>query len=228
MVYAQLELIEDLQQEPYWQDITLPMLENVRKRLRDLVKFMDKKQRKIIYTDFEDELSEAREVTLSGLVSATSSVQYKKKVMNFLIAHEDHIVLHKLKHNVPITPTDIDELKRLLFETGDVGTRDDFEQAFGKQEHLGLFIRSLVGLDREAAKRAFSDYLNEHRFNSSQIQFINLIIDYLSQNGTIEPAKLYEPPYTDFNSNGLDGVFQDTDADRIVGILKTIKQNAAA
>ncbi|MBA2524291.1 MAG: DEAD/DEAH box helicase family protein [Pyrinomonadaceae bacterium] len=77
MVYAQIELIEDLQQEHYWQDITLPMLENVRKRLRDLVKFMDKKQRKIIYTDFEDELSEAREVSLPGLVSATSSIQYK-------------------------------------------------------------------------------------------------------------------------------------------------------
>ena len=228
MVYAQIELIEDLQQEPYWQDITLPMLENVRKRLRDLVKFMDKKQRKIIYTDFEDELSEAREVTLAGLVSATSSIQYKKKVMSFLKANENHIVLHKLKHNLSITQTDIEELERLLFETGEVGTREDFEQAYGKQEQLGLFIRSIVGLDREAAKKAFSEYLNEHKFNSSQIQFINLIIDYLSQNGVIEPSKLYEAPYTDFNTSGLDGVFQDSDADRIVGILRTIRANAAA
>ncbi len=228
MVNAQIELIEDLQQEHYWQDITLPMLENVRKRLRDLVKFMDKKQRKIIYTDFEDELSEAREVTLIGLVSATSSIQYKKKIMSFLKANENHIVLHKLKHNVPITETDIEELERLLFETGEVGTREDFEQAFGKQEHLGLFIRSIVGLAREAAKKAFGDYLNDHKFNSSQIQFINLIIDYLSQNGAIEPSKLYEAPYTDFNTSGLDGVFQDNDADRIVDILRTIRANAAA
>ncbi len=228
MVYAQIELIEDLQQEHYWQDITLPMLENVRKRLRDLVKFMDRKQRKIIYTDFEDELSQAREVSLNGLVSATNSIQYKKKMMSFLFEHEDHIVLHKLKHNVPITQTDIEDLKRLLFETGDVGTLEDFERVYGKQEHLGLFIRSLVGLNREAAKKAFSDYLNGHRFSSTQIQFINLIIDYLSQNGVIEPSKLYEPPYTDFNTSGLDGVFQDNDADQIVGILKAIRQNAAA
>lgn len=228
MVYAQIELIEDLQQEHYWQDITLPMLENVRKRLRDLVKFMDKKQRKIIYTDFEDELSEAREVTLAGLISATSSIQYKKKIMSFLKENENHIVLHKLKHNVSITQTDIGELERLLFETGEVGTREDFEQAFGQQEHLGLFIRGIVGLDREAAKKAFSEYLNEHKFNSSQIQFINLIIDYLSQNGVIEPSKLYEAPYTDFNTSGLDGVFQDSDADQIVGILRAIRANAAA
>ena len=155
MVYAQIELIEDLQQEPYWQDITLPMLENVRKRLRDLVKFMDKKQRKPLYTDFEDELYEAREVTLIGLVSATSSIQYKKKMLSFLKANEDHIVLHKLKHNLPITQTDIDELERLLFETGNVGTREDFEQAFGKQEHLGLFIRSIVGLGPRSSEEGF-------------------------------------------------------------------------
>ncbi|HKZ02898.1 MAG TPA: DEAD/DEAH box helicase family protein [Pyrinomonadaceae bacterium] len=227
MVYAQMELIEELQQENYWQDITLPMLENVRRRLRDLVKFMDKKARKIIYTDFEDELSEPREVILGGLVT-TTSIQYKKKMMNFLISHEDHIVLHKLKNNVPITRSDVDELKRLLFESGDVGTEEDFAKAYGKQEHLGLFIRSLVGLNREAAKKAFSDYLNDHRFNSRQIAFINLIIDYLSQNGVIEPSKLYEPPYTDFNTSGLDGVFQDKDANRIVDIIRTIRTNAAA
>jgi len=109
-----------------------------------------------------------------------------------------------------------------------VGTREEFEQAYGKQEHLGLFIRGIVGLDREAAKKAFSEYLNEHKFNSSQIQLINLIIDYLSQNGVIEPSNLYEAPYPDFNTSGLDGVFQDSDADRIVGILRTIRTNAAA
>lgn len=76
-------------------------------------------------------------------------VQYKKKVMSFLISHRDHIVLHKLKHNVPITRTDIDELNGYCLRVGDVGTEEDFERAYGKQEHLGLFIRSLVGLNRE-------------------------------------------------------------------------------
>ena len=50
MVNDQFDLILDLQQGEYWADITLSMLEDVRKRLRDLVKFMDNKQRKLIYT----------------------------------------------------------------------------------------------------------------------------------------------------------------------------------
>lgn len=58
MVNDQFDLILDLQQDAYWADITLALLEDVRKRLRYLVKFIDKKQRKLIYTDFEDQLGE--------------------------------------------------------------------------------------------------------------------------------------------------------------------------
>lgn len=228
MVRDQLELIQDLQQDEYWADITLPMIEQVRVRLRDLVKFIDRKQRAIVYTDFEDELGEAREVSLSGLVSATDLTQYRKKVTHFLREHEEHIAIHKLKRNVPLTPADVSELERMLFESRELGTREDFERSYGKQEHLGLFIRKLVGLDREAAKEAFAAYLEKKTLTANQIRFIDQIIDYLTQNGVMDPGLLYEPPFTDYSPAGLDGVFNDAEADGIVSILNSIRQNAAA
>src|SRR6185503_12292493 len=111
MVNDQLDLILDLQQDEYWTDINLPMLEDVRKRLRDLVKFIDKNQRKLIYTDFEDEFGEITVSGYSATPSAVNIVQYKKKVLSFLTEHESHITLQKLKRNVPITPSDIKELE---------------------------------------------------------------------------------------------------------------------
>jgi type I restriction enzyme R subunit len=217
-----------MQQEEYWADITLPLLEEIRRRLRDLVKFMDSKQRTIIYSDFEDELGALREVSLRGVLSATDLVQYRRKVMHFLQAHQDHITIHKLKRNVPITPDDIAELERMFFASGELGTREDFEQAYGKQEQLGLFIRKLVGLDREAAKEAFGVYLSRKTLTANQIRFIDQIIDYLTQNGVMDPGLLYEPPFTDYSPAGLDGVFSDADADEIVSILHSIQQQAAA
>ncbi|MEJ7710946.1 MAG: type I restriction-modification enzyme R subunit C-terminal domain-containing protein [Pyrinomonadaceae bacterium] len=136
--------------------------------------------------------------------------------------------INKLKHNVPITPTDIRELERLLFESGAVGDRRDFEKTFGIQTHLGEFIRRLVGLDREAAKHAFGDYLNDRVFTANQIRFINQIIDYLTQNGVMNAALLYESPYTDYSPVGLDGVFKEAQAGRIIEILEDIQRNAAA
>ena len=228
MVKEQMALILDIQTDDYWTDVSLPMLDLARKRLRDLVKFIDKKECKIVYTDFEDEIGDIQEVTLTGFGAAGDLAQYRKKVMHFLKMHENHIAINKLKHNVPITPTDVRELERLLFESGEVGDREDFEKSFGKQENLGEFIRRLVGLDREAAKQAFGDYLNDSTFTANQIRFINQIIDYLMQNGVMDPAMLYESPYTDYSPEGLDGVFQDTQASKIVEILTTIRKNAAA
>ncbi|MFO0852696.1 MAG: DEAD/DEAH box helicase family protein [Gemmataceae bacterium] len=42
MVKAQMDLIQAVQADDWWQDATAPMLETVRKRLRDLVRFIDK------------------------------------------------------------------------------------------------------------------------------------------------------------------------------------------
>lgn len=228
MVNDQLDLILDLQQDEYWTDITLPMLEDVRKRLRDLVKFIEKNQRKLIYTDFEDELGEITVGGYSATPSAVNIGQYKKKVLSFLREHESHITLQKLKRNVPITASDIKELERILFEADGVGTKEEFEKAYGKQEQLGLFIRKLIGLDRQAAKRAFRDYLDTKTLTANQIRFIDLIIEYLTQNGVMDPSLLYEAPFTDYSMKGLDGVFQDSEAQGIVSILNSIHEAAVA
>lgn len=228
MVSEQFELILDLQQDEYWADITLPMLETIRKKLRDLVKFIDKAQRKLIYTDFTDHLGEIVVGPYVRPPSAVNIAQYKKKVMSFLKEHENHIALQKLKRNIPITASDILELERILFESGGPGSKEDFETAYGKQEQLGLFIRKLIGLDREAAKRAFRDYLDRTNLTVNQIRFIDLIIEYLTQNGVMDAELLYQAPFTDYSTKGLDGVFSDNDASQVVSILETIRKAAVA
>jgi len=158
----------------------------------------------------------------------TDLTRYKTKVMNFLKNEENHIVLQKLKRNKPITTTDISELQRIFFESGEIGTKEEFENAFGKQDLLGLFIRNLIGLDRHEAKLLFADFLNGQSYNSNQIEFVNMIIDHLTKNGVMEPEMLFNSPYTNFNPNGVIGIFSDGDAEKIVKILGEVRANAAA
>ena len=66
MIEAELPLIQELQTDEWWQDVTLPMLENVRKRIRSLVKLIEKQRRKPIYTDFEDLMGDEQNVILPG------------------------------------------------------------------------------------------------------------------------------------------------------------------
>jgi type I restriction enzyme R subunit len=91
---------------------------------------------------------------------------------------------------------------------------------------IGLFVRSVVGLDREAAKRAFDDFLAGKTLNANQIHFVNLVIDYLTQSGWMSPSQLYESPFTDFSPRGVDGVFDSGQVTQLLAILDKVRQTA--
>ena len=70
-----------------------------------------------------------------------------------------------------------------------------------KERQLGEFVREIVGLDMNAAKTAFGDYLNDASLDSRQIYFVNQIVEYIVQNGMMKDLSvLQEPPFTDHGS----------------------------
>lgn len=225
MVAEHMELIEEIQAEAWWTDVTLPMVELVRRRLRGLIQFIDLKRRPPIETNFDDEMGEAVDHEVPIVQTGFSRHQYRKKVERFIRDHETHVVIAKLKRNQALTPTDLDSLETMLFSAPEVESRERFELVFGKDQPLALFIRKLVGLDRAAAKAAFSVYLDRAGLGANQIRFIETIIDHLTQNGVMDPGLLYEPPFTDLHFEGLDGVFPaPTDADNIVSIVRSFSE----
>lgn len=228
MVAAQMELILELQTEGYWSGVTLPLLEQVRLRLRKLIAFLDKGERKIVYTDFTDTIGDHTPVFIGDYASAEEMRQYRLKVERFIRDHADHITINKLRLNRQITKQDLAELERLLFASEEVGSRERFEKVFGQQRSLGMFIRHLVGLDREAAVEAFGEFIHGTTYNATQIRFVEQIISYLTRNGAMDPGLLYEPPFTDLHDEGLDGVFGDSGATKIIHLLQEIEQRAAA
>ena len=89
-----------------------------------------------------------------------------------------------------------------------------------------MFIRSLVGLDRAAAREAFADFLDPTRHNDVQIRFIELVIDELTRHGVMEARRLYESPYTDAAACGPDAIFADSEVEAIVTVLDDVRRHA--
>lgn len=152
-------------------------------------------------------------------------IRFRLKARHFLRANEDHIAVQKLRRNEPLTPTDLAELERIFVEA-QVAAPEDLErvQADGG---LGLFVRSLVGLDREAAKAVFGAFTAQRRLSANQIEFLNMIIDHLTERGSMDPRLLYESPFTDLDPMGLAGMFGD-DAGAVVDILAEVRRRTAA
>ena len=226
MVAAELALIQEIQGDDFWQDVTAPMLETVRRRLRALIKLIELKKRPIVYTDFEDQIGEASEIELRGVTVGTDMDRFRAKATHFLAGHRDHIAIAKLHRNEPLTSMDLAELERIFVEAG-IAQLADLER-LRPDGGLGLFVRSLVGLDREAAKAAFADFIGGRALTSNQIEFLNTIIDHLTENGAMDPRLLYESPFTDFDPMGVAGVFGDGDVDAVLAVLDSVRSRAAA
>ena len=225
MVREQMALIQDVQTDEWWQDVTLPMLEGMRRRLRDVVKLIEKQNRKPIYTDFEDEIGGETAVDLPGFSQGTDYAKFRAKAQAFLRAHQDHVTIHKLRMNKALTAADLAELQRMLAENG-VGAAEDIERAAEESQGPGLFVRSLVGLDRQAAKEALAGFVAGLAAN--QIEFVNLIVDHLTEHGVMDAAMLYESLFTDLTPRGPDELFSSAQVDELVGVLDTVRSTAVA
>ena len=224
-VREQMLLIEAVAGEEWWQDVTVSMLEVARRRLRVLVKLIEKSKKKIVFTDFEDELGGDNAIDLPGVNSGMDYERFKAKARQFLKAHDAHVSLRRLMRNQPLTKTDLGELERMLLEAG---SPEFVARAKQEEQGLGIFIRSLVGLDREAAKEAFAVFLSDKSVSSSQIEFIDLIINQLTERGVMSHAALYESPFVDISPTGPEGIFPESKVKQIVSVLAEIRNRAAA
>ncbi len=194
-ILVQSELIDKILHTDYVENAGIGELEHIRKSLRDLIKYIPVS--KVWYdTNFEDEIlsMDWKESELEN----DDLKNYKAKAEFYVRQHMDNAAIAKLKSNVPLTAEDVQALEKILW--GEVGTKQDYEAECG-QKPLGEFVREIVGLDMNAAKEAFAQYLNDASLDSRQIYFVNQIVEYIVRNGMMKDLSvLQEAPFTDYGS----------------------------
>lgn len=224
-VAAQLTLIQQIQTLEFWKAIDLPTLENLRRQLRNLIKVLDKIEKEVVYSNFEDSALEVQEQATEYGATHIDLEQYRKKTERYIQEHQDHLTIQKIKRNKPITPIDLDILEGLLFDASGMTERDAYREKVLESKPLGNFIRELVGMDREAAKAAFSGFLDEGEYTAEQINFVNQIVDYLTHNGVLEVKHIFESPFTDLHSESAYGFFDEANVVALFACIQSIRTN---
>lgn len=221
-IQVQAELIKKILNTDYVEHAGIDEFEHIRENLRDLMKYLPKSSPRYD-TDFTDQILSVdwQESDLEN----DELKNYKAKAEYYVRQHQDNLVIAKLRTNKPLTASDISVLEDILWK--EVGTKEDYETEYGKKP-LGEFVREIVGLDMNAAKGAFSEFLNSTHMDSRQIYFVNQIIEYIVHNGLMKDLSvLQEPPFTDRGS--VVEIFTDLDVWRgIREVIEQINANAAA
>ncbi len=222
-VQQQSELIEKILHTDYLDRADINEFENIREKLRDLMKYINHTKIDPYTTDFDEEIlsMEWKESELEN----DDLKNYKAKAEFYVRQHMDNEVIHKLRENIPLTSEDEKKLEKILWD--DIGTQSDYEAEYGNKP-LGEFVREIVGLDMNAAKEAFAEYLDETNLDSRQIYFVNQIVEFIVQNGMMKDLSvLQEAPFTDQGS--IVEIF--TDVSVWLGIrhvIETVNANALA
>ena len=221
-IQAQTDFINTILNTDYVENAGINEFEEIRERLRSLMKYISR-VRLSYETHFTDDLLSMEwnesELEDDGLKN------YKAKAEYYIRQHQDNIVISKLRTNQPLTNADIMSLENILWN--EVGTKQDYENEIGTKP-LGEFVREIVGLDMNAAKEAFSEYLNNVNMDSRQIYFVNQIVEYIVHNGVMKDfSVLQESPFTDRGS--IVEIFSDLSIwAKIKNTIDTINANAAA
>ena len=226
-IKAHLVLIQNLMTEDWWEGVTTPMLETVRKQLRALIKLIPKGQKIVVYTNFEDELiDDPTIIALPDVTVGLDMAKFKDKARQYLLQHEDHLSLQRLRRSQPLTPMDLEALEQMLMASG--GSKELIGKASEQAHGLGLFIRSLTGLERDSVMQLFNEFLTSGNPSADQIEFVKLIVEELTRTGAMEPGRLFESPFIDLNAQGPLGIFPQAKVAKLVETLELIRERAAA
>ena len=194
-IMVQSELINKILHTSYLEEAGINEFEHIRESLRGLIKYIP--VGRVVYTtNFSDEI-----LTMDWNESELENddlKNYKMKAEFYVRQHQDNAVIAKLKHNKPLTGADVKVLEGILWS--ELGTKEEYDAEY-EGKPLGEFVREIVGLDMNAAKEAFAEYLDETSLDSNQIYFVNQIVEYIVHNGLMKDLSvLQDAPFTDNGS----------------------------
>ncbi|MGW3494685.1 DEAD/DEAH box helicase family protein [Streptomyces sp. NPDC001020] len=225
VVRDQASLLDAVVDDAWWENVTIPMLEQVRRRVRGLAHLVDAPAaRKIVYTDIAEDHGDLTEIELKGLPVGTDEERFKQKARAYLQSHREQEAVRKLRGNEQITAEDLATLEKVFLAEG-VASAEDLEQKREADGGLGVFLRRIGGLDRTAAQDAFAGFIVDHDLSADQIDLVGLMVRYVAANGLISIRDLYENSL--FRSRGIiDDHFDDDEIDALDVVFRMLRSRA--
>ncbi len=224
-VRIKLATIERVKSADFWEQVTVAALEEVRRELRAIVRYRPIEPppggtAKVIDVAEDDALTERKrhKVKLPGLQMAAHRNRVQTVLLEIIDRNE---TLQKIKLGQPVNQADLEALCSLVLTQDPSLDLHDLTEYFPESAgHLDQAIRGIIGLDARAVHARFTAFVTQHpNLASHQIRFLDLLRNHISKYGSIEVERLYEPPFTLVDSDGLDGVFDEPMAEEVLDII---------
>ena len=149
---------------------------------------------------------------------------YRRRAEDYLKEHlPNDATLQKIYHLEPLTEIDISRLEQIFWE--ELGSKEEFDaQTRTKpyQKNVAAFIRSIIGIEQEAALEKYRTLIHGLELSRMQEEYLRTLIRYVRENGDITTVVLQQPPFNKFTT-----IFRDSPK-AVIDYVKLINQVIAA
>ena len=223
-VKAKADSIKQVRSKAFWSSVEVHHLEGLRRELRGIMKYQQlTPTTRVAPQVFDVTDAEFSAETYIPRLEGLDLVEYKRRVESVLRDHfAENPILQRVRAGKAVRDDELEELARLVLQVDDkANVKHLAGHDPGTRRSLLTVFRSLVGLDAAAVEQSFTDFVHQHpRLSSQQLRFLQVLQNYIAQNGGIELDRLYEPPFTTIHAESVDGIFTNPgDVDALLAIL---------
>ncbi len=231
IVAREQELIRQAQSNHFWSTINEDKFEKLIQKLSPLIKFRET----VIPLapakfNLKDIVAEKEFVEFGPQHEALSVAKYRELVenkINELVSSSP--ILQKLKQGQEITTDEAEQLAEELHNEHPHITIDLLRKVYNhRKAALVQFIKHILGIEQletfaETVTKAFDDFLSKHSYlTSRQLQFLELLKNFVLEKGTVSKRNLIESPFTMIHPEGIRGIFNQREIDEILRLTENI------
>jgi type I restriction enzyme R subunit len=225
VVAREEQIIRQSQTNNFWSNITEDKFDQLILKLSPLMKF-----REAIVPlapakfNLKDIVSEKEYVEYGPQHEALSIAKYRElveqKVIELVLANP---LLQKLKEGKQITEEEATQLAEELHNEHPHITIDLLRRVYNHRKAAFVqFIKHILGIEilesfPSTVSKAFDDFITKHTYlTSRQLQFMDLLRNFILEKGEVTRRNLIESPFTMLHPEGIRGVFNPKEIEEIL------------
>ena len=231
IVAKEQELIRQVQSNHFWSTVTEEKFDELIQKLSPLMKFREA----VIPLapakfNLKDIVAEKEFIEFGPQHEALSIAKYRELVeekINELVSNSP--ILQKLKQGLEITEDETEQLAEELHNEHPHITIDLLRKVYNhRKAALVQFIKHILGIEQletfaETVTKAFDDFITKHSYLSSrQLQFLDLLKNFVLEKGDVSKRNLIESPFTMIHPEGIRGIFNQKEIDEILGLTQQV------
>ena len=180
--------------------------------------------------NLKDIVSEKEFVEFGPQHEALSVAKYRELVeqkINELVSSSP--ILQKLKQGLEITPEEAEQLAEDLHNEHPHITIDLLRRVYNhRKAQLAQFIKHILGIElletfAETVTKAFDTFVNNHTYlTSRQLQFLDLLKNFVLEKGELTKRNLIESPFTMIHPEGVRGIFNAKEIEEIIELTNKV------